>query len=379
MQPTSDTPMDPRSQPESDRSQWAEASVWPAPYQPYPSQPVYPPPPESYQPGAWPPSPEASHPAAWPQSAAYPPPPAWYQPGQPGAQAPAAQWGTPAASWPPPPNRAASPYPAYPAYPGYQQYPSYPAQPGAGAPPAAQSRASGTTVVGFISKIIVLAKLALPLVSILASFGAYALLFGWQFGLGIIVLLFVHEMGHFVIIRGKGLPASLPVFIPLLGAYVAMRKMPLSVRDEAEIGIAGPIAGTVAGVVCLWLYAQLGLEIMLPLAYFSFFLNLLNLIPVSPLDGARVTSAISKWIWPIGLIGMVIGAWYTRNLLLILLCVIGFFQMIERFRISEKTPYYTIPAGARIYITILYFGLVAVLVYATFTLQPIIQQTGSLF
>src|SRR5579859_7543773 len=97
MQPTSDTPTDPRSQAESDRSLRTEASVWPAPYQPYPAQPAYPPSPESYQPGAWPPPPEASHPAAWPEREAYPPPPSWYQPGQTGAQATAAQWGVPAA------------------------------------------------------------------------------------------------------------------------------------------------------------------------------------------------------------------------------------------------------------------------------------------
>ncbi len=372
MEPGANTPEGPRSRPDSDQRQGAAALTWPAPYQPYPPQPVYPPPPEAYQTGAWPPPPEAPHPAPWPQPGAYPPPPSWYQTS---AQATAPQWGAPAASWPPSPDRAAAPYPVYPGYPGYPR--DYPSQPGAQRP--ARSRTSGTAVVGFISKVAVLIKLALPLFSVIASFGAYALLFGWQFGLGIIILLFVHEMGHFVIIRSKGLPASLPVFIPLLGAFVAMRRMPLSVRDEAEIGIAGPIAGTVAGVVCLWLYAQLGLTIMLPLAYFSFFLNLLNLIPVSPLDGARVTSAISKWIWPIGLIGMAVGAWYTGNLLLILLCVIGFFQMIDRFRVAENTPYYAIPFGARIYITILYFGLVAVLVYATFTLQPLIQQTGSLF
>jgi Zn-dependent protease len=358
MQPTSKTPQDPRPRSDTDQSPWTGAPTWPAPYAPYPQHSAYPPPPEAYQPGA------------------YPPPPSWYEPGQAAAQAPAGQWGAPAASWPPPPDRAAD---AYPPRPGYQQYPSYPAQPGAGAPQPSRSRPSSTSLIGLISQLAVLAKVALPLLSILASFGAYALLFGWQFGLGIIVLLFVHEMGHFIVIRGKGLPASLPVFIPLLGAFVAMRKMPLTVRDEAEIGIAGPIAGTVAGVVCLWLYAQLGLEIMLPLAYFSFFLNLLNLIPVSPLDGARVTSAISKWIWPIGLAGMALGAWTTHNLLLILLCVIGFFQMIERFRAPENTSYYAISAGARTYITILYFGLVAVLVYASFTLQPIIQQTGSPF
>jgi Zn-dependent protease len=213
-------------------------------------------------------------------------------------------------------------------------------------------------------------------VSVLVSFGSYWLFWGWQFGLGIIAMLFVHEMGHFVVIRAKGLPANLPIFIPLLGAFVSMRQMPKNVRDEAEIGIAGPLAGTVGGVVFLLIYAQTHLEIMLPLAYFSFYLNLLNLIPVSPLDGGRVTSAISKWIWPFGLAGMAIGAWYTHSILLIALCVVGVFQMIERFRVSENTPYYAISTGARVYITFMYFVLAAALAFASFVLQPLILQAG---
>ena len=353
MSPTSNTPEGTRAQPEGGPPQWAPAP-WPGSDQPYPPQPAYPPPPEAYQPGGW-----GQQPAQPAQPGVYPPPPAWYQPGQPGQaqnqQYP--QWGAPATQWP-----------------GYA-----PQQPYGPARPAPSRATTGTAVVGWVAKLAVLAKVALPLLSVLASFAAYAVLWGWQFGLGVIVLLFVHEMGHFVVIRAKGLPASLPVFIPLLGAYVAMRKMPLSVRDEAEIGIAGPVAGTAAGLVCLWLYAQFGLEIMLPLAYFSFFLNLLNLIPVSPLDGARVTSAISKWIWPIGLIGMAIGVLYTWSLLLIILLVIGFFQMIERFRVSENTPYYRISTAARIYITTIYFGLIGVLVYASYALHPFIGQAGSPF
>jgi Zn-dependent protease len=353
--PTSNTPegtqaqQAQQAQPESAQQHWAP---WPGSDQPYPPQLVYPPPPEAYQSGGWP------RPAQ-PQPGVYPPPPTWYQPGQSGrpGQTQYPQWSAPATDWP-----------------------GYTPPPGAARPAQMTSRAAtGTAVVGWIAKLAVLFKVALPLLSVLLSFVAYAALWGWQFGLGIIVLLFVHEMGHFIVIRAKGLPASLPVFIPLLGAYVAMRKMPLNVRDEAEIGIAGPVAGTAAGLACLWLYAQFGLGIMLPLAYFSFFLNLLNLIPVSPLDGARVTSAISKWIWPLGLIGMVVGVLYTGSLLLIILLVIGFFQMIERFRVSEKTAYYQISAGARVYITAIYFGLIGVLVYASYALHPFIGQGGSPF
>ncbi|HEX5439972.1 MAG TPA: site-2 protease family protein, partial [Ktedonobacterales bacterium] len=154
--------------------------------------------------------------------------------------------------------------------------------------------ASGAAILAVLSKLAVAGKVLLPFLSALASLAAYAWLFGWQFGLGILVLLFAHEMGHYVIIRAKGLPASWPVFIPLLGAYVAMRRMPVNVRDEAEIAIAGPFAGAMASALCFWLYHVTGLTVLLPLAYFSFLINLLNLIPVSPLDGGRIVGAISR-------------------------------------------------------------------------------------
>jgi Zn-dependent protease len=211
------------------------------------------------------------------------------------------------------------------------------------------------------------------------SFAIYALLLGWQFGLGFMALLLIHEMGHFVVIRAKGLPAGLPIFIPLLGAFVTMRRTPLSVRDEAEIALAGPLAGTVGGVICLLVYWQTRLPVMLPLAYFSFYINLLNLIPVGPLDGARVTAAISKWIWPLGLAGVAIGAWYTHDPLLIILGIFGAYQLVSRFSEAGRSSYYAISMGARVYITLLYFGLAAVLAFATFTIQPLMATRGGPF
>jgi Zn-dependent protease len=218
-----------------------------------------------------------------------------------------------------------------------------------------------------------------PIISAVVSFAVYALLLGWQFGLGFMALLLVHEMGHFVVIRAKGLPAGLPIFIPLLGAFVTMRRAPQGVRDEAEIALAGPLAGTIGGLICLVAYWQTGMSVLLPLAYFSFYINLLNLIPVGPLDGARITAAISKWIWPIGLLGVGIAAWYTHGILLIVLGVFGVFQLFARFGEAGKSQYYRIGAGARIYVTLLYFGLAAVLAYGTFALQPLMQTRGGLF
>jgi len=230
--------------------------------------------------------------------------------------------------------------------------------------------ASGAAIVAVLSKVALAGKVLLPFLSAIASLAAYALLFGWQFGLGILVLLFAHEMGHYIIIRAKGIPASWPVFIPLLGAYVAMRRMPANVRDEAEIAIAGPFAGAMASALCFWLYQVTGLDILLPLAYFSFLINLLNLVPVSPLDGGRIVAAISRWIWPIGLVAMGVAFVYTHSILLLILLWLGFMETISRFRsMSPGNVYYRIPLLSRAYVTIFYFGLAAALAIGMFATE----------
>ena len=87
--------------------------------------------------------------------------------------------------------------------------------------------------------------------SMAVSIAAYATLWGWKFALGFVLLIFVHEMGHVVVLRMRGIPASAPVFLPFLGAFVSMKQMPRSVYEEAESALAGPVAGTI-GALVLW-------------------------------------------------------------------------------------------------------------------------------
>ncbi len=215
--------------------------------------------------------------------------------------------------------------------------------------------------------------------SALLSFALYTLWRDWQFGLGLVLLLLVHEMGHFIVIRAKGLPASLPVFIPFLGAYVTMRRMPQSARDEAEIALAGPLAGALAGAVCFLVYLEIGEpegHTLLFLAYVSFFINLLNLIPVSPLDGGHIVGAISRWLWPLGLVLLAAALYYTQNLLLLLLGWLWFSQTIARFRVSRNQPYYALRLPARLYISALYFGLAIGLALAFYLTQGLLFSGG---
>ncbi|MEO7000731.1 MAG: site-2 protease family protein [Ktedonobacterales bacterium] len=344
-----------------------------APEQPsypnYPQYAPYAPYSPAYGPGQAPPAaPLSGQPV-------YPPPPEYYEP---------------QAAYPwmvaPPTPVALAPYPAY--APGGVIAPEHLHAPDTANPhvqrpsgrPEQIGCLSSAALIGLLSKLAIFAKVLLPLGSAIISFGVYALFFGgWQAGLGIVLLLFVHEMGHYVVIRAKGLRVGLPVFIPLLGAYVAMRSLPVNARDDAEIGIAGPVAGAAAGVVCLGLYYQSGQTIYLWLAYFSFFINLLNLLPVAPLDGARVTGAISKWIWPVGLVLVAVAFFYTYNIFLLVLGFLGLMQMFARFRSTpELNAYYKVPVLTRIYVTVLYFGLAGGLALATFATQNLLH-VGGLF
>ncbi len=121
--------------------------------------------------------------------------------------------------------------------------------------------------------------------SMLVSIAAYALLWGWQFGLGIVLLLFVHELGHVLEARRQGLPVSAPLFIPFLGAAIMLKQLPQDAWREAKVAIAGPIVGSLGAAATWGLGEWLDSDLLVALAFTGFFLNLFNLLPIVPLDG----------------------------------------------------------------------------------------------
>jgi Zn-dependent protease len=206
--------------------------------------------------------------------------------------------------------------------------------------------------------------------SALFSVVVYALIFGWPFAIGLVALLFVHEMGHAIVMKLKGIPIGGMIFIPLLGAAVIMRQMPKNARDEAEVGIAGPIAGALAASVCLALARIYPDTVWAPLAYFGFFINLFNLIPIVPFDGGRVLGAIDRRIWIVGFIGLLafeIWSWINGNfsIWLVFFILMAATQLWSRRKVPntpEAQAYYAVPIGERIVLGLAYFGLAAVLV-----------------
>ncbi len=128
--------------------------------------------------------------------------------------------------------------------------------------------------------------------SIFVAVGGYALLWGWRFGVGIVLLILVHELGHFVEARRRGFNASWPVFIPFLGAYVAIRDARMNPWQSFWISAAGPLTGG-AGAFVVWAVGeQQHSRLLQALGYFGFFLNLFNLLPIGFLDGGSMWRAV---------------------------------------------------------------------------------------
>ncbi|WP_158944578.1 site-2 protease family protein [Granulicella sp. S190] len=132
------------------------------------------------------------------------------------------------------------------------------------------------------------------LLSFFAFFGIYWALFGWRFGLGFAVSILIHEFGHYIAARRRGLKVDLPVFLPGLGAYVRWYSMGVSLDTLSSIALAGPFAGLLAAAACGAFYFETRVEVWAALAHAGAWLNLINLVPVLGLDGAQATHALNR-------------------------------------------------------------------------------------
>jgi Zn-dependent protease len=132
------------------------------------------------------------------------------------------------------------------------------------------------------------------ILSFLAFVAIYSAASGMKFGIGFAVLILIHEMGHFIDIKRRGLPADMPVFLPGLGAYVRWQALGVTLETRAAVSLAGPLAGFLAALACAALWWQTGNPLWAALARSGAILNLLNLIPVWALDGGQAAVALNK-------------------------------------------------------------------------------------
>ncbi len=130
--------------------------------------------------------------------------------------------------------------------------------------------------------------------SMAIALGVYATIYGWQFALGLVVSIYIHEMGHVVWLRRYGIPATAPMFIPGLGAFVRLKAHPATAREDARVGLAGPVWGAVAAVLALALGVAFGRPILFAIARVGAWINVFNLVPIWQLDGGRGFAALSR-------------------------------------------------------------------------------------
>jgi Zn-dependent protease len=209
-----------------------------------------------------------------------------------------------------------------------------------------------------------LGKVLLTSGTMLLSILAYSWLFGWKYAVGFVLLIFVHEMGHFVAARLCGLDVGAPTFIPFVGAWIEMKQMPHNAEVEAYVGIAGPLAGSLASLVVYFFARHYDSQLLLALAYSGFFLNLFNLIPVPPFDGGRVTAVLSPKLWLLGAPLLVALFFYRPSPLLIMMVILAAPRVYKAWKgasTPEEQAYYVASAETRFNYGVMYVGLVAFL------------------
>jgi Zn-dependent protease len=229
----------------------------------------------------------------------------------------------------------------------------------------------GVTLAKFFAKVKFIVAPALKFLPVILKTGGtmfltiwvYAMTWGVWFALGFVLLLFVHECGHLLVARRLGLKVGAPVFIPFMGALIALKEAPRNAWIEAQVGIGGPMLGAAGAAACEGIYLVTGNPMFRALAYSGFFLNLFNLAPVGFLDGGRVVTALSPWLWLVGFAILLALTVAHPNFLVILILVFSVPRIFSLFRkkTDEERRYYEVTPAQRWTMAVLYFGLVALL------------------
>ncbi|MBO8164560.1 MAG: site-2 protease family protein [Brevibacillus sp.] len=169
------------------------------------------------------------------------------------------------------------------------------------------------------------------LISMIISLSFYAAFYGWKFAIALVYLIFVHEMGHLVAARMKGIHTSPAIFIPFVGAVISM-KQPRDARTEAFLAYGGPLAGLLSFLPAVPLYLWTEEPFWGLVIFLGAMINLFNLLPVTPLDGGRIVSVLSSKVWLIGLVLIGVYLFFSPSPLLFLIFLLGLFTWWSRVR-----------------------------------------------
>lgn len=227
-------------------------------------------------------------------------------------------------------------------------------------PPARPARAGFQRWWGLAGGLIIKFKALVVFGSVVLSLLVYGEIFGWVYGIGLVAIIAIHEFGHVVANRRKGIPASLPIFIPLLGAFIQLKQSPKNAADEAYIGIMGPLFGLGATLLSLVLGILTRLSLFYAVAEVGFLLHVFNLMPVLPLDGGRTVGFWQWKAWIPGIVGALVVLFYnplknqfTLDPVTIVIVVLIVLSLVREPR--RRTQSYTaIPGQSRMFYTVLW-------------------------
>jgi Zn-dependent protease len=201
--------------------------------------------------------------------------------------------------------------------------------------------------------------------TMLLSLVIYTMRYGFWFALGVVLLIFVHECGHLIAAKRLGLRVGAPMFIPFFGAIILLKEAPRNAWIEAQVGIGGPLLGTVGAVVCYLLYLVTGNLLFCALASWGFLINLFNLTPIGFLDGGRIVTALSPWLWLVGTVVFGLLMIFHFNVILLIVFVASLPRLFSLFRNKspEQARYFEVTPIQRWIMAGLYFGLIAFLFF----------------
>ncbi|MDP6858631.1 MAG: site-2 protease family protein [Verrucomicrobiales bacterium] len=213
--------------------------------------------------------------------------------------------------------------------------------------------------------------------TMLISIWAYSLIWGWQYAAGLVLLILLHEFGHLIAARLFGLKVGLPVFIPFMGALIALKEAPRHAWVEFWIAAGGPITGGLASLGCHCIYFATGNDFFSALAYVGYLLNLFNLMPLGFLDGGRMVTALSPWLWLVGIVIAGAFAVYRPSFIIFLILLLSLPRLFSLFRkrTEEEQRYYEVTPFQRGVAAFVYFGLILAL--GAGMLSAFVEKTAS--
>lgn len=204
------------------------------------------------------------------------------------------------------------------------------------------------------------------------SFGAYGIAYGWSFGAMFVLLILVHELGHYVSMRLAKLDPGLPVFVPFLGAWVKMSKLPENEALNAWVALAGPLFGGLFAIILVFLGYFSKNSFLVASGNVGCILNLFQLLPTRPLDGGFIAPVLGKWQLLLGLLALFLLALILQAPMLSLIALVGIWPLILAFRQSQKGLMRMKPASpvARFWLGLGFFGTAVLLGFFAAQSQP---------